>query len=191
MHYYEAIKARALYSVLKPDTDYYVRRIYRWYSKTFHTPLEEVFDLPIEMILREYFEEYFEGLEEEDLDGQLEEMTETEDQRKERLAFEDFDSKSEHELLEMSKKQNVKLADKDAKVKSVAKPGPKPITNKLPDSIATFNQSLKEVTEAIKEEMKSDAPLLDEEIDMKFEDDTEFERLLNADAAGGSDIKKP
>lgn len=192
MHYYEAIRARALFNVLKPNQDYYVRRIFRWYSKTFHTPLEEAFNMPIEIILSHYFEEYFEGLEQEDLDDQLVEMTETDEQRKERLAFEDYDSASEHELLEMSRKQNLaKMEDKTKKIAGVAKSGPKPVTNQLPDQITTLNQSLKEITDTIKKEMESD-PL---EIDMDFKEekvtDDEFERLLNGEAVPGATIKKP
>jgi len=177
MHYYEAIKAKALRSVLKPDTDYYLRRVYRWYSKTFHTPLETTFDLPVEFVLREYFEEYFENLEEEDLDFQLEEMTETDEQRKQRLSNEEADKKAEQDLLEMSRKQNKKV------------PGP----SKLPEQISKLGQVIKEVAENIKEEMKSDPAMLPPEIDMKFESDEEFEKLLNADSntLSDNDTKKP
>src|SRR5205085_6404206 len=130
--------------------------VYRWYSKTFHTPLEQAFDIPVEFILQVYFEEYFEGLEDEDLDEHLNEITETEDQRKAREEALDAEKASEQELLEMSRKQNeVKLKEKANKIANVT------ITKKLPDQIATINQTLKEVTDAIKDEMKSDAPEID------------------------------
>lgn len=179
MHYYEAIKAKALRSVLKPDTDYYLRRVYRWYSKTFHTPLETAFDLPVEFVLREYFEEYFENLEEEELDFQLEEVTETDEQRKQRLSAEDADKKAEQELLEMARNQNA-----NKKI-----PGP----SKLPEQITKLGEVIKEVAENIKEEMKSDPSTLPPEIDMKFESDEEFQKLLNADSnmLSDNDTKKP
>ena len=188
MNHYEAIKAKAMLAILKPDMDYHLRKIYRWYSKTFATPLNDCYDLPIEFILQEYFEEYFEGLEEEDREFAIEELLETEDQRKARVSHEDSDKAAENDLLEMSKKQNAaKLEDKVKKVQGVAKPGPKPITNKLPEQIERLGNTLKQVADKIKEDMQTDPP----DIDMKFEDDDSFERLLNADSSGDEGIKKP
>lgn len=58
----EAAQIRALLSVIQQDTEYHVRRIQRWYSKTFATPLHEVEDLPLEDVLLVYFEEAFESM---------------------------------------------------------------------------------------------------------------------------------
>lgn len=182
MHHYEAIKAKAMLAVLKPDMDYFLRRIYRWYSKTFHTPLDQCFDLPIEFILQEYFEEHFEDLEEEEREAQIEDLLETPEQRKERRSKEDIDVASENDLMEMSRRQNEeKLEDK---AKGAAKPGLKP---KLPEQINKLSDTIKQVADSIKEEMRTDPP----DIDMKFEDDETFDRLLNADSSGDLDIKKP
>lgn len=65
--YIRAIKLNAMKAVSDPDTDYYLRFIYRWYSKTFFTPLHEVEDLPLEDILTAYYEESYEKLEEKEL----------------------------------------------------------------------------------------------------------------------------
>lgn len=48
------------------DPDYELRKIFRWYSKTFCTPLDRVEELPIVDILSAYFEETYEELAAED-----------------------------------------------------------------------------------------------------------------------------
>lgn len=177
MDIYEAIKAKALHSVLKPNTDYHLRRIFRWYSKTFHTPLQEVFDIPIEYVLQEYFEERYENMEDHELDLILQELIETDEQRKQRLSKDEQDKKTEDELLQMSKKANQEAVQKKAKDLQNAKA----IINKLPKQIHKLSKAVKEVSESIKEDMKTD-PEVAPDIDIKFEDDAEFERLLNSDS---------
>lgn len=187
MHTYDAIKTKALFSVLKPDTEYFLRRIYRWYSKTFHTPLQEVFDIPVEFILKEYFEEYFENMEEDDRDEQLVLLTESEEARKRRLESQDYEDAGEHELMEMSRKQNEeKLKEKTKQINKLAHP-------KLPAQLDKLTGDIKRMAEQIKEEMQTDPPELPPEIDMKFEDDETFEKLLNGDSNINSvtDIEKP
>ena len=47
----------ALYEVYKATSEYNYRKICRWYSREFHTPLDYVeMDLPKEKILMHYFE---------------------------------------------------------------------------------------------------------------------------------------
>ncbi len=60
----DGIRARALLAVLRPDQEANLRHIFRWYSRTFHTPLHEVDDLPVEEILLHWFEAQFEDMEE-------------------------------------------------------------------------------------------------------------------------------
>jgi hypothetical protein len=67
MDIYEAVKINALHSVIKPDEEYYMRFIFRWYSKTFHTPLHLVPDLPVIDVLTSYYEDMYEKMEEADL----------------------------------------------------------------------------------------------------------------------------
>ena len=64
------------------STDYAVRKILREYSKKFHTPLHEVYELPIEHVLRAYYEEVFEDLEDKDLEDEARELSQTEEEAK-------------------------------------------------------------------------------------------------------------
>jgi hypothetical protein len=83
------LKEIALANVVDPNSEYFYRFICRWYSKTFHTPLHEVFTLPFQDVALAYFEEGYEMMEEED---RFEDMMKAVDP--------DFDSKEEESIQE-------------------------------------------------------------------------------------------
>lgn len=83
MNLYEAIRLKALRDVIKGDSpDYALRKVFRWYSKTFHTPLHEVEDLPTEYVLQTYWESQYEELEDQKIDQEVVELTKTDEERK-------------------------------------------------------------------------------------------------------------
>lgn len=53
----------AMHRVLKPDAEYLLRRIYRYYSQHFHTPLHVVEELPLDDVLCHYYEHLYENME--------------------------------------------------------------------------------------------------------------------------------
>ncbi len=62
----------------------------------------------------------------------------------------------------------------------------------LPEQFSKLSDSIKNVAESIQEEMKSDPQELPPDIDMKFESDEDFEKMLNKDSNLMSiDDKKP
>lgn len=71
--------------------DYAVRKIMREYSKKFHTPLHVVYELPIEHVLRAYYEEVFEDLEDADLESEAREMRMTEEEERAAKARKDIE----------------------------------------------------------------------------------------------------
>jgi hypothetical protein len=73
---------------MEGDFLYHFRRICRWYSTTFHTPLAEVDSLPMEYVLQQFFEHTFEGMSKADRKKLALEMTENEAEKKARLAKE-------------------------------------------------------------------------------------------------------
>lgn len=78
----EAQRLLALRAVLHPKSDpgYQLRKVFRWYSQAFYTPLHEVYELPLADVLEHYFECHYEELRakyEEKGDPQL--LTELED----------------------------------------------------------------------------------------------------------------
>jgi hypothetical protein len=58
----EAIQLEAMRAVLEEDPEYLLRRIFRWYSTTYHTPLHQVEELPIEYVLQHFFEVNIEAM---------------------------------------------------------------------------------------------------------------------------------
>lgn len=64
----EAIRLAALQVVFdshrkkpkEPDPEYFLRRVFRAYSKKFFTPLHEVEELPLDDVLQHFWEEHFE-----------------------------------------------------------------------------------------------------------------------------------
>jgi hypothetical protein len=71
----DAIKTKALLAVIKPDMAASMRRIFRWYSKSFATPLHLIESLPLEDVLQAYFEDHFGNLEEPILEQEIAEMS--------------------------------------------------------------------------------------------------------------------
>lgn len=51
-------------SLEDPGYEYFYRKVCRWYSTTFHTPLHEVLNLPTPLIFQHYYESSFESLSE-------------------------------------------------------------------------------------------------------------------------------
>ena len=55
----KAIRAIALAKAQEPDYEYSYRKICRWYSREFSTPLEDVLGLDEEHVLQTYFEDTY------------------------------------------------------------------------------------------------------------------------------------
>ncbi len=63
-----AFKKNSKNSKIKEDAEYSVRHIFRWYSKTFYTPLDHVARLPLQDVMRAFWEEKYEALDEDELE---------------------------------------------------------------------------------------------------------------------------
>lgn len=160
MDYYRALRILALKNVLKPDEEYHLRTIMRWYSKTYHTPLHFVETIPIETLISTFYESKYEEMSEEEQQSELELLLETEEQRKKRIAQKDLAAVDDYEFFEMSKQQ-AKAVDKNAVKKGFDQ----------------LSEAMKEASKAIKDFNKKPEP--SQEIDIKFVSDSEFEDMLN------------
>jgi hypothetical protein len=116
LNYLDNIRIRALTAVVDPDHDAIMRRIFRWYSEKFHTPLHVVEDdLPLDHVLLHYFEHEFEGLDEAERHNLAIELLETPEERAERAAMVAAD---EDEFLKKASAANEKIKAKIAKAGS-------------------------------------------------------------------------
>lgn len=167
MDLFEAIKVKALHSVLHPDEEYFTRKLYRWYSKTFFTPLQEVYDLPLESVLRDWYEERFEALEEDERSEELALVLETTDQKTERKSVEEQEKATEEDFAKMAEKAN------DIKLE-------RPSLEKVVKKLETLTDKIAE--------MKTDPAELPKDVEIRFEnDDAEFEKLLDEPAIPGGE----
>lgn len=95
-NYIDNIKKIALLSVLEPDDEAFIRYLYRWFSKSFHTPLPQVEDLPLDYILQHYYETIYEELGPDEKHNLIIYLLETPEEREKRKVSE---AKSEEDFL--------------------------------------------------------------------------------------------
>lgn len=60
--FFRAVQQIALAAVLEPDQDAMLRRIQRWYSRQFSTPLHRVQGLPLLDVLTAFYEDRYESM---------------------------------------------------------------------------------------------------------------------------------
>ena len=101
----------------KPDFDAQWRRVSRWYSKTFATPLHLVDDLPRLDVLQAYYEDLYENLEDDKLHLELEELLKPVDELQKALDKSKGESDMD-DLEKLVKAENAKAkkSPKDPKV---------------------------------------------------------------------------
>lgn len=175
MDSYTAIRIRALRSVVVPDKDYLIRKILRWYSKTFFTPMKEVEEvLPLDVVLQAYFEERYEAMTPADLDEEKAELLLSPEERQKRIMAEEAE---EAELLIMGRLVAAEAAaHKKAQTKKglPQAPGPKPV-------IASMGE-LPDVSPPPMRDSPSDLPAakIPPGIEMKFVEDDSLEKEIMA-----------
>lgn len=164
MNKYEALRLVALQGAYKPDAESNVRYVMRWYSKTFHTPLHEVYDLPLEDVWLAFYEERYQALEKEDLEDEVAKALESPAARHEREMEDEAEKASALEFAKMSEAMN-----------KVAK-----TVDKVKETIGSMK--VPEVA------LPPAAPVIEENIQMEFVDPEEMEKLLGGGMA--TDTKK-
>lgn len=164
MDFFKAIQIQALRDVIKKPGDYNIRYVHRWYSKTFHTPLYLVEDLPVDEILRAYFEELYEEMDEGRIEDEKRKLTETDAERAIRVKKEEEDLYQDALFAEKVSKQEAER--KDAKLQSQPK---------NQQQLSNFQSGPKLVESTI-----DAGAITDQEpvIQMKFLSETEFEKII-------------
>lgn len=85
------LQAIAFHDVVVDTQEYRLRLLYRWYSKTFATPLHLVPSIPLTDVLVAFWETRYEEMDEPDLEEERKKIIETEEERIARLIQEDAD----------------------------------------------------------------------------------------------------
>lgn len=85
----EEIRLLAMQAARKPDGEAFLRRICRWYSQTFATPLHIVeTEIPVEDVLMHFYEHKYDHMEDEERDVEMDEILLTPEERKVKAATE-------------------------------------------------------------------------------------------------------
>lgn len=138
MELLKALQLRALRHVVldTKDREYYLRHIFRWYSKTFHTPLHIVSTLPLVDVLTAYFEERFEDMDEDERHEELVRLTETDEERRAReAAIEAEKNEADDYAARVAKEEQERVAKLQAQARAQGKIGPTdPIRPSLVDT---------------------------------------------------------
>jgi hypothetical protein len=119
---YDAALYKAFLAAIKPDGDARYRSICRWYSKTFHTPLHEVYDLAPEEVLEAHYEEILEEMPPEAREQRLSELLEDPEVKQQKKRFADKDAADEEEFLNMVRAKAAVEAAKHAVKKAQEQP---------------------------------------------------------------------
>lgn len=109
----ETIRNKAMLDVIEGDFLYQYRRLCRWYSMKFHTPLPVVMEMPEDDVLQAFFECQFEEMGKAARRKLALEMTETEEETNERKQSED--AASDEAFLKRQEKEAAKETKKALK----------------------------------------------------------------------------
>lgn len=60
-HIYQPLQVEAIFNALTANPAFFERKVRRWYSKNFNTPLQDTFNLPWDEILIHYYESTLEN----------------------------------------------------------------------------------------------------------------------------------
>lgn len=71
LNYFKFLQLKALDCIFNPTDDYLQRKICRWYSKEYSTPLNQVLEMPFDYVLTHYYESEFEKQDHNQLIDQL------------------------------------------------------------------------------------------------------------------------
>lgn len=121
--YDASLRILALQAARHPDRLAQFRRVARWYSQNFATPLHQVFELPEEFVLQHYYEHHYESLDDEDWRQEVLETVETPAERAARLQAE---AEADVNLMKRAREDRARIAKirqerKDAEADRVRK----------------------------------------------------------------------
>jgi len=105
----EQIKLIAFSEIRNETSESRLRHVYRWYSKTFATPLHLVPSLPFVDILTAFFEEQFENMSTEEMEDERKILIETEGQRLARIVEAESNRNSDSDFHKAIEEQAKKL----------------------------------------------------------------------------------
>ena len=170
------IRILAMDAVVREPPEYFLRFIFRWYSRTFHTPLHHVERLPLEDVLQAYYEVKYEDMPEHEIEHEIKMLLETEEELRERRRLED---QEEAESLKFAREAAAQEASKV----------PESVVDRLAAATDKFQQAIKnlqppETLPGPDTKLPDPKPTkLPPDIKMTFIEEDGFDDLLDKDFA--------
>lgn len=178
----KATRVLAMHAVEKKPPEYVYRFIMRWYSREFHTRLDEVEDVPVEDVLQHYFECRYEDMADEDRQEEREDLLMTPEQRAAKDREERVAQADDDDFFRKIQEEARAAAAKVRPATSLEKPPQSDDAPIIPVSV--MGQSLpttfQEIADGASPRLKEIPP----EIDMKFVDPGELGDLDEWDIMG-------
>lgn len=186
MEFWDAIHLAALRDVYFAKTDreggdplYVYRKIFRWYSKNFYTPLHLVQELPLEDVLRAWYEQTFEDMEDKDLEAEVRKAALSDEELRLQEMGESADAAADLDLMREAEEENAayERAALAKRIEDVVRPVQEQLQQMVP--IRPIRDV--EIVPARPPNIRSTIP---PDIKMTFvpEDDDSFEKALEGDA---------
>lgn len=143
--YLDSIRIRALTSVMEPDWDAFLQTVFEWYSTTYHTPLYEVMELPVDYVLYTYYRGVYRQMEADERYNEAIWLLETPAERAARKAE---DKRSDDEFMKqaMAHNNNVKAAKISSKVDEILKKMRQKKEAPMPEVTLPSSEPVEEVT---------------------------------------------
>lgn len=123
---------------IEPDGDYFLRRIFRWYSKTFATPLHAVYELPLDDILTHYWESQYEDMEDDERETTIIRLRESDEDRRLREGKEQEEQDSDAEWLRQVEQEEQERLKRRKEQEPEVAPAPKPKPKREDDGIPEY-----------------------------------------------------
>ncbi len=158
------LQVLAFREVLAETNEYRLRFLYRWYSKTFATPLHRVSSIPLTDVLEAFWEERYEKMEPEELETERGRLLETDAERLARLIKEDRDKVELESFVEEVKA----TAAVTQKIPDLKVPAPVKTQRPIPEPSLPEASQLKKASDS-----------LPENISIKFTPTDFFDELIN------------
>ena len=148
-----------------PDQAATLRSIFRWYSKTFHTPLPQVEEIPIEEVLLTYYESMYEDLNEEERAQEMKTLLKTPEDLQAERRRKDAERADAYDFMRFTAEEEKRKAEAEKRRLADLKPEEKRKFAKVPET-ALPKTPIKD--------LKETPP----DIQMKFVNEDDFEAEL-------------
>jgi hypothetical protein len=195
----QALRLDALAGVLiepkgeltEEDRQRFLRRIFRWYSREFATPLHIVESLPVIDVLRHYYEAKVDAMDEDALEAERKLLIETDDERRARIRALEAEDIADDDWAQQVEKEIAAeaAAKKAASPKRANLPTPKDRDSSLGEAAGERPSPTLGGSERSRE-ASLPAPVAPAGFKMEFANDDDFNRELEGLGALDQPAKK-